>query len=510
MTLTVVQQVASLTLTADQARAAAPGGQVSFPHTLTNTGNGADTFTLVSAQLGGDNFDLAGVALHADANGDGVADNTTALTSTGLLPAGGRFQFVAVGTVPGAASSGQTGQMTVTATSTYDSARTVTNTDTVTVNSNAVVRVTKAISSNSGASPSGPHTYTLTFSNTGNATATALTLADAIPAGMTYVADSGRWSVSGSTALTDAAAGDPAGIAYDYGVTTPGKMTAVVATLAAGQSGTLTFQVDVATGVAPGDIANSATYTYNDGAAVAGPFTTNTALFTVQQPASVAITGSTVANASQGGTVSFNNIVRNTGYGAETFEISTAGSTFPAGTSFQLMQPDGLTPLLDSNGNGTADTGPLAAGASYAVVLRATLPTGATGGPFSVNKTATAASDPAISATAADTLTGVTASTVDLTNDAAGTLGAGAGPEAAAVTTLAANPGATVRFTLKVTNSSTVADTYDLTASAVDTFATGLPAGWSAVFRDVSEAVVSRTAVTHRRHQCRRQPDGLR
>ena len=52
---------------------------------------------------------------------------------------------------------------------------------------------------------------------------------------------------------------NPAGIAYDYGVTTPGRVTAIVATLAAGQSGTLTFQVNVASGVAPGDIANSAT-----------------------------------------------------------------------------------------------------------------------------------------------------------------------------------------------------------------------------------------------------------
>lgn len=496
VTLTVVQQVASLTLTADQTRAAAPGGQVSFPHTLTNTGNGSDTFTLSSAQLGGDNFDLAGVALYADANGDGVADNTTAITSTGLLAAGATFQFVAVGTVPSSSTSGQSGQMTVTGTSTYDPARSVTNTDTATVNSNAVVRVTKAISSNSGASPSGPHTYTLTFSNTGNATATALTLADEIPAGMTYVAGSGRWSVSGSTALTDEAAGDPAGIAYDYGVTTPGRVTATIATLAAGQSGTLTFQVNVTSGVAPGDIANSATYTYNDGASVVGPFTTNTALFTVQQPAAVAITGSTVASASQGGTVSFNNVVQNTGYGTETFEISTSGSSFPSGTSFQLMQPDGVTPLLDSNGNGTADTGPLAAGASYTVVLRATLPTGATGGSFSVSKTATAASDPTISATATDTLTAITASTVDLTNDAANTQGAGAGPEGSAVTTLNTEPGSTVRFTLNVNNGSSVADSYDLAASSDASFATtGLPAGWSVVFRDASEAVISRTAV---------------
>ena len=42
--VTLVQQVASFTLTADNAKTASPGGQVTFPHTLVNTGNGSDTF----------------------------------------------------------------------------------------------------------------------------------------------------------------------------------------------------------------------------------------------------------------------------------------------------------------------------------------------------------------------------------------------------------------------------------------------------------------------------------
>ncbi len=45
--ITIVQQVASFTLTTDgQAKPGAPGGQAVYPHTLTNTGNGSDTFTL--------------------------------------------------------------------------------------------------------------------------------------------------------------------------------------------------------------------------------------------------------------------------------------------------------------------------------------------------------------------------------------------------------------------------------------------------------------------------------
>ena len=43
---TTVAQVYSHTFTASQSRTVAPGGTVYFPHTLTNTGNGTDTYTI--------------------------------------------------------------------------------------------------------------------------------------------------------------------------------------------------------------------------------------------------------------------------------------------------------------------------------------------------------------------------------------------------------------------------------------------------------------------------------
>ncbi len=46
---TIVQQVRAFDLVADETRYVAPGGQVTFPHTLTNTGNGSDTITLSAA-----------------------------------------------------------------------------------------------------------------------------------------------------------------------------------------------------------------------------------------------------------------------------------------------------------------------------------------------------------------------------------------------------------------------------------------------------------------------------
>lgn len=496
VTQTIVQQVASLTLSSDQSKSVAPGGQAVFPHTLNNTGNGADTFTLSVAQLAGDNFDLGNTAIYADANGDGLADNATAISTTGLLAPGATFRFVVVGTVAGSQTSTQTSQVRVNAASTFDTGRTASNTDTVTVSTNAVVQVTQSLNATSGASPSGPYTFTLTYTNTGNIAASGITITDTLPAGLAYVGNSARWSVSGATPLTDTIAGDPAGIAYDFGNTVAGRLTAVISTLAPGQSGTLTFQASIASNVAPGPLFNTAGYTYNDGVAAVGPFSSNTVQLVVISPPSVSMTGDTVATAVQGSTVSFTNVVRNTGLSTETFNITLSPGDFPAGTTFRLVRSDGVTALLDSNNDSIPDTGPLAPSTNFTVILRATLPPGATGGSFSIVKTARAISDPTVTATATDTLTAITSSSVDMTADAGATQGVGAGPEINPVVTHTSNPGTTVRFTLNVRNGSTVADTYGFDVSTVSDFAsTGLPAGWTVVYRDANDAVITKTNV---------------
>src|SRR5262245_53288316 len=120
--VTVVQQVASLTLTANNTKTGAIGGQMYFPHTLTNTGNGPDTFTLAPGQSG--TVTLTGVAFYADANGDGIPDSSTAITTTGQIASGAVFKFVASGTIPGSAVAGNTNTLTVTATSAFTPATT--------------------------------------------------------------------------------------------------------------------------------------------------------------------------------------------------------------------------------------------------------------------------------------------------------------------------------------------------------------------------------------------------
>src|SRR5262245_841520 len=499
---TIVQQVASFTLNANGARTEAPGGQAVFPHTLTNTGNGTDNFSLALVNQVGDDFDLTGLAIYADANGDGVPDNFTALASTGPVAAGGVFQFVVVGSVPGTQIGGQVSQARITGTSTFDGSQTAFNTDVVTVTGNAVVTYTKSINQASGASPSGPYTYTLSYSNTGNSTATNIQLLDLIPAGMTYVLGSARWSVTGAVPLTDLNALDAQGvppntIAWDFGITNPNTVTAVLARIVPGATGTLTFNVNVNGGLPPSTINNSADYTYNDGASNVGPFTTNNAPFTINQASAVVFNGQTVASAFQGATVTFSNTLTNNGNGADVFNITIGVPSFPVGTTFALFQSDGVTPLTDTNGDALPDPGPLAAGASTVVVLKATRPPGAgAGGPYTVGKTATSVANPAVSALATDQLTAIVGSSVDLTNDAAGggAPGAGPGPEPSAVKTNTVSPGATTTFTLYANNNVGPADNYDLVASTDPTFTTlSLPAGWSVTFRDAGSSVISNT-----------------
>jgi trimeric autotransporter adhesin len=430
---TIVQQVAALTLTNTQTKVGTPGTPVTFSHTLTNTGNGSDTFTVGVVNTSG--LTLGTLVIYPDANCDGVADNTTAITTVGPLAAGANYCVVVQGTVPGAATAGQTSSVTLTAASQFTPAVTVNNVDTVNVTGNAVVNITKAVSSPGGNPGSGPFTYTITYTNTGNATATNVVLADVVPAGMVYVAGSARWSGSGVTALTDGAApADPAGITYDMGVTTAGALTAVIASVPSSNSGTLTFQVNVAANAPPSTINNIAKLCYNDGAAqvptgctAANTTTTgsssNPAPFTVAQIAGVNGNGSAtdsvastdpaaIPSATQGSTVSFNNYIWNRGNGADSFDMTiaalgTAGNNFPAGTTFQLFKSNGTTPLVNTNSNSAVDTGLIPATndatctpangfvadtvngrCGYLVVLKATLPAGAVGGPYSVTKPA--------------------------------------------------------------------------------------------------------------------------
>lgn len=525
---TIVAQVAGVTLDLTQSKTVAPGGTVYFSHTLKNTGNGNDTFGLTAADVAfGSGITYAGpIVMYADANGDGVADDSTVITSTGVLAAGATFKFIVAATVPGTYVDGNNDRILVTGTSVHTGTVTASNNDTITVSGKAIIVMNKSVSPGSGARGD-TATYTLTYTNTGNATATNLRISDVLPTpnGMTYkTGDLARWSVSGATALTDALdAPDPNQTFGTYTInydseTTPGTVSAIINKVDPGESRTLTFQVTIAATAAPGILNNSASFTYNDSSADVTS-STNTAPYTVLQTAAVVANGDsgastdgnsepiTVASAVQGSTITFDAYVWNTGNGSDSFDITVAnGGTnpaFPAGTSFGLYKADGVTPLIDTNTNSTPDTGALASAAGYHVVVKAILPAGATGGPYDATLTAKSKFDSTKTNPAILRLTSIIANTVDLTINSSrlvstpagiadatnpGTTGFGTNSGDANVAVIAgqsANPGASSTFVLKVNNTSTTSDNFDIAYSTTTSFspAVVLPLGWTVVYK---------------------------
>lgn len=119
---TTVQQVGAFTLdgfstettTVVNNKTGAAGATVYAPHVLTNTGNGSDTFTISVVDAPAT---FSKVEVFADANADGLPDNTTALctvtpngandctfTTPAVAGNNGSFPFVVAYSIPGTAS----------------------------------------------------------------------------------------------------------------------------------------------------------------------------------------------------------------------------------------------------------------------------------------------------------------------------------------------------------------------------------------------------------------------
>lgn len=369
--VTTVTQVKAFTLAASGFRGAPPNAQVCFPHTITNTGNGPDTYQL-NAPLTGGAFAHSGAAYFPDTDFNGQPDSTNTITSSGLLAANASFGFVVCGTTPISATLGQQGTITVSVSDTNAPAPTLLgNVDTTTIQL-ASIAVSKKLSSVAppgytpvvaGPSPNaGPLYIVLEYSNFGNLQTDGLVLQDVLPSGMAYVPGTARWSGSGVAVLSDAPGGDPAGILYQAPtVAGSGTVQATVATVPGTTSGYLYFQVTIAGGLLPppapiAPTTNTAQFRYSyqfsgstycvNGSAtsvIAAPNAaascpsiggdTNTVSYVVQQTAAVIANGSStttgltdgepVANpaAAPGQVVTWVDYIWNTGNGADVFDI---------------------------------------------------------------------------------------------------------------------------------------------------------------------------------------------
>lgn len=373
--------------------------------------------------------------------------------------------------------------------------------------------------------------YTLTYSNSGGAPGRFVmqdALNTAAMSGMQYVAGSAVWSGNSGVGMTDAQGGET-GVDYAFDATS-NTMTFVDETVPVNVQRSVSFVVLVKNTAAVGTTTTTNVARYNPvsdlSATTSAPgpgvsSATNSATFTVQGTYSIAMGASpstaataldatpgtpnatsstgdttTVGNAAAGAAVAFTQIVYNTGNDTDTVNITSAnpgtatGTQFPAGTTFAYYKADGATPLNDTNADGTVDTGPIAAGGSVNIVVKAVLPGTATPAPaasYTFTVTGTSSGDSTKLDATRNVLTSVTGALVDLTNsengsDAAGTGDLGTGPSTQPTTTATVTAGASHAFELWVKNNDSVDNTYSLAASSTTTFPGTLPAGWTVKF----------------------------
>lgn len=530
---TTVLQVASFTLIADRTALASANSTVNLSHTLTNTGNGTDTFTIDLTNLSGigvDDINLSNIAVYIDANGDGTADNTTNLIGqTVTLPAGQSVNLIVVGTTPLSALALQTAKLTISATTTTALApsqqaagATVSNTDTVTITAGAAIAVVKSASI-AQITPTGTRTikYTLRYTNSGNTAATEVAIKDQLPANVSYVPNSARWSTTGNTALTASADGDILEITPATGLVTD-LLTFTIGSVPANSTGTVTFDVTVNAGAPVGDIINIGKFSYDPDTTGAGenPVTdvpTNSVpvevlanrIGTINDAAIDAYSDAqrnladplkddiqTIASIAQGATADFTAYVHNTGNLEQVFEVLLP--TIPAGATVQLFKADGVTPLTNISGTSAVDVGPIPAGGTLAVRVLVKLPNNVSGN-NNGNGFVTEVKVQPVGATTTDSttliITEVLAARADLHNSNVaidnnlGTdqLALGEGVTGAnVIDTKSTTPGNSVTFNLGVFNGSTTSDNFNLSVG-------GLPAGWTVVFLDASNNAVTNT-----------------
>jgi len=224
-----------------------------------------------------------------------------------------------------------------------------------------------------------------------------------------------------------------------------------------------------------------------------------------------------VDRVASGEQVVFTHTIKNTGNIEDTYELSypnsgVANNSFPAGTVFSFWNIGGNTALLDSNNDGTVDTGPMLPGENITIVIKAQLPAGAydndgTNAPnYTAVLTATSAGLDTINDTTQSTLYQISPPGVDLTNSPnRGTDSSDGDPlvnkhayETGGInptTTKEGNPGANIVYPLTIENDSGVPDAFQLACGSTwdGSVLGGLPEGWSMVFHDEADNVITTT-----------------
>jgi uncharacterized repeat protein (TIGR01451 family) len=363
---TTVSQVAGVDVGPNGNKTLAHNSFADYAVTITNTGNGDDTFSL-SANTSTTGSSSFSETIYLDANRNGVKDagETTVTSSTGALDADSSYYVIVRVSVTGGAYN-EVATTTVEGESVFDSGINDSATLTSDVTA-ALIAGTIQITDNNTPAPGQAYTYRVDFQNNGDETAYSSTLSLPVPTNTQYV--TGSMTLNGGS-LTD-------GSGDDAGTWSAGSGTIVVGSLASSGSGYITYQVRVNAGVASGTvITNTVDIDYDDSIPVA--YTTVEVSTSGASNATVSqvygITTSVADDSLEGDpsdNVQYSIKAINTGNGTDSYEITTSG-----GLSWTWVL------YLDDNNDGTPDgaaitnTGNISSGDSTYILAVVTIPAG--------------------------------------------------------------------------------------------------------------------------------------
>ncbi len=552
---TIVQQIAALDLAVGANETAAPGGKVFIPHTVTNLGNGTDFYNLTQTATSA-NFTFTSINIYPDADLDGVADTLTPITVTPSLEPNEIFGVIIEAVVPSSADANDDETITLTATSDFDGSISDSNDDVITVTGDAITEVLKEMTvvdtDPDGAGPlaadglTGPGdiiTIKLTYNSTGLTDAEHLKVTDVLDNRLTYVGNA-TWSDS-ATPLTDAGDSDDttfeqtngSGHRIDY-ERSGNTITFHIDDVPVGRTGFVTFDARIVPDVPAGSIPNVATQTLGIAPGTITPMPdSNTPSVTVDETFLVTIAdyeadtyapdpdgtgnlaaagaGTTASTAdddgtrndivdiqdvvSQGATLAFDFVLTNNSNAEQTIDVTFANNDplvdgFPAGTSFQLVGADGVTPVAGSIG--PVPTNSATVDGTTTVTLLATLPASVgpvTGADYNATITAVSSGGGTPNTATANFTGDITAAAVDLSNNnpvgndgGDGTLASDQTDGGDPFDTISTTPGTPASFVFDINNEGPTSDNYDLAI-------TGLPAGYTVVFTDQNGNPVTNT-----------------
>lgn len=188
-------RIVGVRLDPDRTSTSVSPGQAVSAHVATNLGSNTDTINIAWTTSG--TFTPSAVVLRQDANGNGVLDAGDPLLTdsdgdgrvdTGSLAKNGTLAILAVATIPPGLPDGRTCTITLTASSSKKPSVTDPATHVITIATPSVALV-KSVD-RATARPGDVLTYSIAYTAGGSAPAYGITVTDAVPAAVAYVAGS--------------------------------------------------------------------------------------------------------------------------------------------------------------------------------------------------------------------------------------------------------------------------------------------------------------------------------